>query len=102
MPYHVCVVYIVFYQGSRRCASYLSYMVLRKEEETNINSHRPVLVEDSIKCPERALTIGERDSKYIFNRIPFVQSQAIIFQETLLVSSFTTPTPYILPAFYVG
>lgn len=61
-----------------------------------------MLVENTIKCPKRTLTIGERDSKYIVDKIPLVQSQAIIFQENLLVSSFTTPTPYILPAFYVG
>ena len=56
--------------------------------ETKLNSYNLVLEENIVKCPKGVLIISEQDHKYIFNKIPFVQSQTVIFPELCITIFF--------------
>ena len=56
--------------------------------ETKLNSHSPGMVGKKKKSPNGALTIREQGLKCIFNRTPFVWTQAIFFFPRNAVSIF--------------
>lgn len=92
MPYHF--VLPVLYQCFTRCASDPTCCQIRARE-TKLNSHNPVLVEKYCEMSLKGVTIiSEQDPKYIFNKIPLLQSQTVIFPELCINIFFHHINPW--------